>query len=222
MRLVYENYMAIYADKIRTAFSAKGKERMLKTLLKGVECYNQNRLDKALKIFKKLLERCETRDEFAAVLLFIAKVYEDMGYSELALQTYKQLLDHDGENSTAWSNMGLVYEERGDSAEAISCYEKSIACNPKNPYPHNNVAAVYYRTGNYEEAIVSAKRALELKRNLYQASNTLCLTYMAMGNRAESEKYYKLSIANGADVQGLSEAVRNVNISVAHSDGLFD
>ncbi len=213
MRLIYENYKAVYADKIRAAFSAKGKERLLKKLLKGVKCYNDNRLEKALKIFKKLLEKCETRDEYAAVLLFIAKTYEDMGYPELELQTYKQLLEHDGENSTAWSNMGLVYEARGESAEAIACYEKSIGVNPSNPYPHNNLAAVYYRTGNYEGAIASAKRALELKRNLYQASNTLCLTYMVLGDRAESEKYYKLSIANGADVEGLSEAVRNVNVA---------
>ena len=223
MKLIYENYRAVYADKIRSAFSEKGKQKLLEKLLQGIALYNNNRLEKALKKFKKLKEKCETRDEYAAVLLFIAKTYEDMGYPELELQTYKELLTHDQENSTAWSNMGLVYQARGDADEAIACYEKAIEYKKDNPYAYNNLAATHYRNGNYERAIPYAEQALKLKSNLYQASNTLCLCYCALGRREECRKYFKISVAGGAKAKDLKAALENVKLgNFELEDGFFD
>ena len=143
------------------------------------------------------------------MLLFTALVYSDLGLTDAAIQTYQDYLNHNKNSSTVWSNLGLLFKEQGKSQEALSCFEAALRLDPENAYAYNNISATKFALGDYEGAIQSAKRALELKNNLYQASNMFCILYRILGNREESEKYYNLSIANGANAQALQAALEH-------------
>lgn len=206
-------YEREYSQEIAGAFSKPDESSLRKKLLYAIGLYNQERYEKALRTLKELLPHCQDQDDFCAVLLFTALVYSDMGLTDAAIQTYRDYLNHNKNSSTVWSNLGLLFKEQGKSQEAFSCFDAALKLDPENAYAHNNISTTKFALGDYEGAIQSAKRALELKSNLYQASNMLCILYRILGNTEESEKYYNLSIANGANAQALQAALEHYSAS---------
>lgn len=200
-------YEQQYKDILCTAFTQEGRKPLRRKLLQAITLYNQNRMTDSIKKLEALLPQCKTSDDHCAVLMFLALNYTDLKLTDKAIATYDKLLSLDNTRSTAWSNLGLLYKKEGNNLQSITCYENAVRYDDKNPYAYNNMAAAYYSMGSYQKAVDAAKKALDLKNNMYQASNTLCLAYACLGDSEESEKYFTLSVANGADAQGLKKAV---------------
>ncbi len=200
-----KEYEKEYGHILKKAFFDRRPLR--KKLLGAIDLYNRNQLRSAISKLKALRKKCQTADDHAAVLMFTALCYTDMGTPENAIAAYRELFRYDAHNSTAWSNLGILYEKKGQREEAITCYENALASDGENPYAYNNLANSHYRMGNYELAIENAEKALTLKHNLYQASNVLSLSYQALNMPERSQEYYRISVANGADATSLRVAL---------------
>ena len=200
-------YESEYQDELRTAFAEPERKHLRGRLLRAIQLYNGNKLDRAAKELQKLLPYCRTTDDFYAVLLFLALVYTDMQLPELATQTYYELLRHEQRRSTAWSNLGLLLRDQGHNRDAIGCFANALKCDSNNATAYHNLAATFFYAGRYEEAITYANTALKLKSNFRNPADLLCMIYYLQQDEANCKKYFTLAITNGSKPADLKEAL---------------
>lgn len=217
VRLKYEQ---AYKKEIRDAFSAEGQEKAKDMLMKGIELYNNNRFDKAIETLAKLIPECRTDNDHAAVLMFVALSYTDLGSPEDALAAYYDLLKFDDTRSEVWSNMGLLYTRLGKHEDAIGYLKNAVKYDSKNEYAFSKLAYAYLNIQDYENAITYAKRSLEINAKLCPAASTAAVAYKAVGDEDNSRKYYNMYVINGGNGEALRTLLDNVEaVPVEKTDG---
>lgn len=199
-------YEIQYKHIIRKAFSNPEKAEQKKKLLHCIDLFNKDQCYAAIKELKKLYKVCQFRDDYCAVLAFLAICHEDVGDKDAAIEMYEKVLEYDQDFSTVWSNLSILYGEKGQYDGAIRCGEKAVLYNKENALAYNNLAHAHYYCGNYEEAIEYAKTALEKNGKTYQAATLLCLIYYLFENEEESDRYYTLAVANGQKHENIDRA----------------
>ena len=204
-------YASTYKKQLRNAFSAPGDKKYYNQLLVAIDLYNKDRYEDAINKLMPLLNVCKCKDDAVAVLIFIALSYEGAGADEKAIDAYYELLRHDEEYSTAWSNLGLLFRRQGKHRDAISCYLNAIKYDEHNAYAYNNLAMSLFAIGDYRSAVEHAKTALEKKKDLYQAASLLAMAYLLLGDSEESKKHYDLAIINGEKKEKLDERLKELS-----------
>ncbi len=127
---------------------------------KGVEAYNEGRLEDALKSFQEVL-KISPRDPEA--LAHLGSVYIAQQRLDDAERYLKQALDVLPEDSFALLEMGRVRALRNDLAGATDLLQRAARSNPDAPEPHYFLAGIYYAQGRKED-FVREKAAFELLR----------------------------------------------------------
>ncbi len=214
-------YASTYKKQLRNAFSAPGDKKYYNQLLVAIDLYNKDKYEDAIKKLTPLLNACKCKDDIVAVLIFIALSYEGAGAEEKAIDAYYEILRHDEEYSTAWSNLGLIFRKQGKHRDAIGCYLNAIKYDEHNAYAYNNLATSLFAIGDYRSAVEHAKTALEKKRDLYQAASTLALSYLLLGDKEESEKYYNIAITNGESKEKLDETMKNLSKNGIYTEDIM-
>lgn len=204
-------YEEDYKKVIGNAFIAPNQKAARKKLLNAIHSFNKNEHSKALQIISKLYAQTQTYDDIFALRMLSALIFSDINAIDDAILAYNDIINHGFATSTVYSNLGMLYNKQGDNEKAIANYRNALRVDGKNPFAYNNLANIYYQTQEYDLAIENGQKALELKNNMYQAMNVLCLTYCAMGNKTESDKYYKMSVANGGDGEALKILLANLD-----------
>ncbi len=200
MRMRYEQ---AYADEIRGAFSEKSRKKEKDMLIKGIDFYNKENFGKALDTFAKLLPACETDEEKAAVLMFVALAYTDVGMLEDALAAYYDILKIDDSRAVVWSNMGLIYSQLGKHEDAVGYLKNAIKRDGKNEYAYSNLANAYLHIRDYANAIENANKALEINSKMNPAISCAALAYKAIGDEENSIKFYNTYVMNGGNGEAL-------------------
>lgn len=203
-------YEKAYKKEIGNAFSRPDTKKYKRTLLRATALYNENNFDAAIKLLSGLESKCNTSDDYCAVLFFLALCYSDSGMTDEGILEYEKLLKYNEKNSTAWSNLGILYKNTGRSADADRCYRNAVLHDPNDAYAWNNIAQSYVSAGKWKKAIGPAERALSIKANLYQADSALALAYCALGDREKSKIHYDRAVMNGSDSQKLSKALKSI------------
>ena len=200
-------YEKQYEKELEGAFASDKDSR--KQLLKAARLYNDAKEQKAVKLLQKLLDKCQSRQDYASVLLFLALNYSEIGMLQDAVDAYKRMLQYDPTNSTAYSNLGLLYMDMGNYDAAIESYQQAVKHDPENPFAYNNLASVYFRKNEYDLAIPYAEKSLKLKGNMYQAASVLAIMYARKGDTVKGEHYYRIAVDNGQDKRALRYAMEN-------------
>ncbi len=196
-------YEVEYKKHIEYAFTREESKKERKSLLIAIDLYTKDSCKSAISRLEKLIPKCETLADFYAVKLIMALCYTDLGYTQMAIETYEEIVHRDPSKSTPWSNLGYQYSKLGNIKKALDCYGKAIEADPTNPYSYSNMANEFIKVGAYDIAIPYGIKALEIKSNMHQASNALAISYNAMSNYAEAERYFRMSVANGVEPEGL-------------------
>lgn len=206
----YALYANNYAHVLRKAFAGEQHAAEYKQLMHCIDLWCKNEYAKALKSLRALEKACRYTDDYCAVYAFSALSCSDQGNIDDAILYYRKVLEHNEERSTEWSNLGLLLDARGDLDEAIHCYEQAIRYDKDNPMAYSNLAHAYYKEGEYDAAIEQAKIALQKDNKTYQAATLLCLIYHIWDDTEESDKYYKIAVANGQSASALRLAKQRV------------
>ena len=206
-KIAYKVYENDYSEYISGAFVGLANVKNRNELLKAIQLYNADQYFPAIKILENLAKKAKTdKDKFAA-MMFLALTYTEMGGAANAIALYNEIIKIYPRKSTVWSNLGLIYTNLGNFKKAREAYNFAVECNPENPYSYANIANLLIKEGEFAEAIPYGKKALEFKGNLYQASNALAIVYLAIGDTENSEKYFKISVANGVNAKDLRAAM---------------
>ena len=203
-------YEKAYKKEIGNAFSRPDTKKYKRTLLRATALYNENRFDAAIKLLTELENKCNTADDYCAVLFFLALCYSDSGMIDEGIFEYEKLLKYNEKNSTAWSNLGILYANRGRAEDANRCYRNAVLHDPNDAYAWNNIAQGYVSAGEWKKVIEPAERALSIKENMYQSDSALAIAYCALGDREKSKKHYDRAVMNGSNAQKLSTALNNI------------
>ena len=202
--LAAKHYESQYRDIIGNAFINDRASR--NKLLKAITVYNQNSYDTAVKLFDSLKKKCTCPADYSAILLFRARCFSERKLYGEAIATYEELLKYDGENSRAWSNLGLCYANSGRTDLAENAYRNAIRTNDKNAYAYTNLASLLLDKDEAAEALKCAETALQINATLQQAISTACLACTSLGDERAHE-YFDRYVRNGGDQVELVSAM---------------
>lgn len=198
-------YDAQYAEILKNAFISQPFWR--NKLLCAVRLYNENNYDKALKYLFDMKQRCQTKEDSYAVMLFAALCFTEMGLYDHAEKTYMQLILAQNADSRIFSNLGNVLNNKGDYERAIQNFEHALEYDRNNEFAYNNIAQAHFQMHKLEEAIPYAEKALEINPKMRQASSLLAIIYDLMENKEKSEHYFHIAISSGYDATELKQAI---------------
>ena len=88
--------------------------------------------------------------------------FEKQGFSEKAIEAYKEALTESPNDPWTWINMGVSYQRLAMSEEALRCYDNAIKLNPMDADAWSNRAISLRLLGRMEEAVESYDRALAI------------------------------------------------------------
>ena len=205
-----KQYEALYQKRIGAAFSAQGKVKYKKALLRAIADYNEDRYESAISKLLSLSEKCDTSDDYNAVLLFLALSYAESGMTDRAVDTYERLVRIYPRNSTAWSNLGLLYRQSGNHERAVACIESALDYDPDNAYAWNNLAQAYLDACEWEKVIEPALSAVRIKNDMYQAETALVVAYFALGESEKSKQYFDRAVLHGASAAKLTSILDDI------------
>lgn len=204
-------YRRQYEDMIGTAFTTD--KELEKRFFKGIEAFNHDRNDRAIKIFEKMTPELRVTDDRFAVLVFTALCYTELGALRHATEIYEQAMLLKG-NSTVASNLGLCYQKLGDFDNALKSYETAIEIDPKNAFPYNNIAQLLINEEEYEDALEYAQAATKIKANFYQAFNAQAICHAMLGNKQEYESALRRAVSCGSNKEKLIAYIRNLDAPI--------
>ncbi|MBQ7344375.1 MAG: tetratricopeptide repeat protein [Clostridia bacterium] len=198
-------YETQYSKEIGTAFSSSPAYR--RRLLSALKMYNENKMDKAVKVLMDLRPFCQSRDDYYAVWLFLGLCLTDMGLREEAVTVYNQMIEMRITTSTVYGNLGSLYSALGKYDDAIASLRLGIQNDEKNPAPYNNLAKLYFDTFDFENAKAYAKKALEINHKYRTSASLLAEIYSLEGDEENAAKYSHIAISAGESPERLKRAI---------------
>jgi len=183
-------YKHTYKDIIRDAFA--NDKTGYRKLMEGIDYFNDDQNDKAIKHLTKLEERCTSPHDTAAVLYFIAKCYKDQDELSKTIETYERLLKIDTSCSFAWSDLGLIHYEAGRVSEAKYALNQALLYDSENPYAYYNLANAFYKNGEFEEAKDLGLKAFRLNNQIPAFAKITALSYASLGDAENARKFCQI------------------------------
>jgi CHAT domain-containing protein/tetratricopeptide (TPR) repeat protein len=173
----------------------------------------------------------------AVTLLFIGKVYDDLGEKQKALEFYNQSLPlFRAIGDKTWeginlNNIGLVYAAIGEPQKALEYYNQSLplsgAVGDKKgeALTLNNIGAVYDDLGEKQKALEYYNQSLSLRRTVDdKAGEAITLSnigkiYSDLGEKQKALEYYNQSLPLKRAVgDKAGEALTLNNIGAVYDD----
>ncbi len=189
-------------------------------LNKGVTAYKSEKWSEATEHFQ---EAIRLDAELTAARLYLATTYraqyvpgipteENLQRAEMAIKTFKEVLEKDVANVNAMANIAGLYSSMEEPDLAKEWYRKRMEVEPENPEPHYGIGTINWKlvhdvTGlngenaeNLEEekrqevaqlvesGVESLRRALELNPNYSEAMQYLNLLYRERSYLAQDDE----------------------------------
>jgi len=135
-------------------------------LNKGVQAFRDTHYEKSVDYFKKAVE---LDPELTTAELYLATAYaqqfvpngrgeDNEKNAKLAVQTFEDVLKHDGTNVSAVAGLASIYQNTNDYKKAHEYYVKYAQLDPNNPVP-------YYAIGSLDWIIVFDKNNTDSKED---------------------------------------------------------
>lgn len=126
------------------------------------------------------------------VLQGVALLYEQMGYTDLAIATYKQAIECDPENGSPYAHLGAIYRRRAMLTESREMYERATRLADDDPAVLFGLACAYIdESGAADKALTLLKRATDLDPEHAQAHLLLGDVYLDRGQRSQAIQHYE-------------------------------
>lgn len=198
-------YAKAYERFVKNAFTDNAPAR--KKLLQGYKAYNENKLRKAEKLACGLKASCLNNADREAVHILAGLAYSGMGLGDNAIAEYESLIARGIVSAVIYNNLGQQYAAQGQRDKALDCYEAAVGCDSSYAVGYNNMAQLYFREGELCAAEDIALKALKADSSCYQAATLLAIIYALNEDKAASDRYAHMAIANGQNASDLKNAI---------------
>lgn len=151
---------------------------------KAITYYVTGYLDKAEKIYKKILKK---HPENHRVMNLLGLLKNKKGKRYSAKKYIRDAILLSPETPSYYNNLGEVFRSESNIADAIDSYNKAISINPGYAQAYNNIGCVYIEIGKIDDAIRNYKLAIENSSGYVDA-------YINLGNAYGQRCDIKMSI----------------------------
>ncbi|WP_392482354.1 CHAT domain-containing protein [Nostoc sp. C110] len=201
------------------------------SLLKAIAKFEQ-----ALLLYRQASDRSNGQNLSsleADTLVYIGKIYSNLGEKQKALDYYKQslpLFEQVGDKQaqgTTLNNIGKIYSELAEKQKALDYYNQSISLRrqvgDKNgeAISLNNIGSVYHFLGEKQKALDYYNQSLSLKRQVGNKAgiattlNNIGKVYLDLGEKQKALSYFSQALslyqqAKDAEKEGIPTALSNI------------
>ncbi len=127
--------------------------------MRGIELFEQGRLDEALAQFEEAVRK---QPDYLEGQVSIAVILIEKGRLDEAIARLEKALALDPKCWFAHANLGLVRQRQGRRAEAIAHFRKAVEQNPKHLIARTNLGRALAEEGQLDEAIEQFRAAVAL------------------------------------------------------------
>ena len=174
-------------------------------LMKGIDLYNTDHLNSAIRRLSALLDDCETVKERAVVRYFVACSAMDAGLYNDAAEVLETTLKENPALADARNNLGVCYKMKGDLERAIHTFEDVLVYDPKCAMAYVNLGQCYETQADWERSLYYAQAALKLDANSLEAMAMGHLACERLGDSRNAERYHEMFIVNGGTEEELKD-----------------
>ncbi len=195
--------------------------------LKGLEAMIEGKKDKAIELFRDVVERDPSDTES---YLYIGTLLREKGEVKKAIKIHKNLLvnpllDKEQKNKLKES-LAEDYLKNKDWAKALPILETLYHKNPQNPILSNKLMDIYEKLKKWDKAFNVAKKAFDTEKLAHYATYLACEVlkkdnkktnkFISIGEKGNiSYAYYlhgKLLISEGDESEGLEYIKKSISI----------
>lgn len=143
----------------------------------------------------------ELDNSVPATYVTLARIHDELGKHDLALQEFQHALQLDPHDGAALGGLAVSYEKSGRIADAEKAYRTAAALQPDDWAGYNSLGAFYDRQGKYPQAIAAYQQALAITPDNSEIYSNLAAAYLDQGganSQALAEQALKKSLAISA------------------------
>lgn len=164
----------------------------------GEAYWYKYRYDQDSETLRKATEFCnraiQLNNRLPAVYTTLARIHDNSGNHDLALEEFEQALKLDPRNADAHLGRATVYEAMGRPDDAEKEIQTSIALRPDYWVGITELGSFYFRQRRPEDALRAYRRALELVPDSASAHSNYGVALKNNGRPAEAEIQFKKSL----------------------------
>ena len=137
------------------------------------------------------------------LLFWLGAAYERTGRHAEAEESFRKLLEIDGDFAPALNYLGYMWADLGRNLEdALALVERAVAIEPDNGAYVDSLGWALFRLGRYDQARELLERAARLVPGDAVISEHLGDLYLAVGRPAEARLHYERALSLEGDNAG--------------------
>lgn len=181
----------------------------------GLAFVQQNRLDKAVTLYKRALQY---KSAYNKTHFNLGEVYEKQGKFQDAIQQYQQAELQSETLARIHHRIAIKLANKGDTDGAVAQLQKALVLWPKFAKAHITLGQIYARSGNQNDAIRHYSDAIQIDPSQLQARLNLANLLFSQRKYEDALTQYNAVLAMKPD---LPEVQNNTGL-VLCSLGKFD
>lgn len=158
----------------------------------ALEHHRAGRLDRASKLYKRILDKAPGHPDALHMLGVIAT---SRGDPEQAIKFIGRAMGPLANHADAHLNLGNAHRVAGRPQEAIACYRRAIALKPRFAAAHSSLARELNRVQAFAEALSVARRAIEIEPGMPEAWLHAGAALQALGRLDDADACLREALA---------------------------
>jgi len=160
-------------------------------LRKAVQYHQSGQLEKAERIYKKILKVYPDQPDCLHLLGFL---YHQVGRNEIAEDLINKAIRNHSQNPHYYTHLGNVLQDQGQLDKAIWSYQKAIELKPDLITPHYDMGVAFQDQGKLDEAIACYHTVVQLKPDLAGAHSNMGVALQDKGQLDEAIACFRKAI----------------------------
>ena len=165
--------------------NAQRSELLLRHYRQAEMFANEQRFDKALREYQKVIELDPLLPQ---AYLGLGNIYFVQSKFDLALETYTQGIELKLDAPEIYCNRGIVYTKQGQYDKAITDFQQALAIDTNYTPARFELGFVYQQIGKYEKAIREYEHVMPERQGDLALHHNLARCYFRLGH-VEAAKY---------------------------------
>ena len=174
---------------------APSEDAYLKNYTKAHEYMVQNRPEKAIPLYRKVLNQ---KEDFKSAYQEMAVCFQQIDQTDSAIVYYQGAIVYDPANVDAYQSIGNIYYMQGNYDDALIWYERASEVDDLYPRTYQNMATIWLARKNYMMAKQYFEMAITVDATYPRGYYGLGIVALNEGDQAEAESKFLDAVRVGS------------------------